>query len=254
MRFTFLIYLLYISLFTNCKQPEYHLTKIEGKQIGVTDSLKAISEIDSFIQPYRTHLKKDMDSVLAYSVGTYSRDDGEFNTAIGNFMVDAVHEQANPIFKSRTGHDIDMVLFTYGTVRTIISKGDITIRTVYELMPFENNIVVVALKQPQIDSMLQYLCKTKKANPFSKLKLTIDKNYDLVNATISGKPIENNKTYYVATHDYLYNGGDNMTFFQPNDSLYKLNYKVRNALIDYLKKADTINPVMDDRYIQIPRK
>ncbi|HMC02386.1 MAG TPA: hypothetical protein VKN14_15205, partial [Flavobacteriaceae bacterium] len=59
------------------------------------------------------------------------------------------------------------------------------------------------------------------------------------------------KTYYVATNDYLYSGGDNMTFFKPNDSLYDLNYKIRNALIDYFKKTDTIKPVIDDRFIQI---
>ncbi|MCR8669104.1 5'-nucleotidase C-terminal domain-containing protein [Aestuariibaculum sp. M13] len=251
MRFTFLIYLLYISLFISCKQPEYHLTKIEGKQIGITDSLKNVSEIDSFIKPFRSHLNKDLDSVLAYSVGTYSRDDGKFNTAIGNFMADVIYEQSNPVFKSRTGHDIDMVLLSYGSIRTIVSKGDITTRTAFELMPFENNIVIVALKKPEIDKMLEYLCKAKKANPFSKLKLVIDQDYKLIEATIKNHKIEEDKTYYVATQDYLYNGGDSMTFFQLNDSLYKIDYKVRNAIIDYFKKTDTISPTIDDRFIQI---
>jgi len=55
----------------------------------------------------------------------------------------------------------------------------------------------------------------------------------------------------VATNDYLFNGGNDMTFFKPNESLYNLNYKIRNVLIDYFKKVDTINPVIDDRFIQI---
>ena len=71
-----------------------------------------------------------------------------------------------------------------------------------------------------------------------------------MDAKIKGEKIKQNKTYYVATSDYLYNGGDNMRFFKPNDSVYYLNYKIRNAIIDKFYKLDTINPVIDDRFIQ----
>ena len=42
-----------------------------------------------------------------------------------------------------------------------------------------------------------------------------------------------------------------MRFFKPNDTVYYLNYKIRNTLIDRFNKVDTINPVIDDRFIQI---
>jgi len=42
-----------------------------------------------------------------------------------------------------------------------------------------------------------------------------------------------------------------MTFFHPNDSLYVLNYKIRNVLIDYFKKTDTLNPKIDNRFIKL---
>ncbi len=166
-------------------------------------------------------------------------------------MADAVYAEANPIFKTRTGKDIDMVLLNYGGIRSILPKGNITTKTAFELMPFENSIVVVELKGKQIDSLVSYLCKSKRAHPISKLKLSIDKNFKLLNATVKEQAIDTSKTYYVATNDYLYNGGDNMTFFKPNDSLYNLNYKIRNILIDYFKKTDTINPTIDDRFVQI---
>ncbi len=251
MRFTHLFILLYIFIFLGCKQEKAHLTKIEGKQIPITDSLQSNVEIEAFMKPYKDHVTKDLDSVLAYSVDTYSKTDGDFNTAIGNFMADAVYDEADPIFKTRTGKDIDMVLLNYGGIRSILPKGNITTKTAFELMPFENSMVVVALKGKQLDNLVSYLCKSKKAHPISKLKLTIDKNFKLLNATVKGKSIDTSKTYYVATNDYLYNGGDNMTFFKPNDSLYNLNYKVRNILIDYFKKTDTINPTIDDRFVQI---
>jgi 2',3'-cyclic-nucleotide 2'-phosphodiesterase (5'-nucleotidase family) len=251
MRFTQFIFLLNIFIFFGCKQYDLHPYKIEGKQITISDSFLTNTEIDNFIKPYRNHVTKDLDSVLAYSVNTYSKTDGKLNTAIGNFMADVVFDEANPVFKSRTGKDIDMVILNHGGIRSIISKGNITTRTAFELMPFENTLVVVALKGTQIDSLVNYLCKAKTAHPISKLKLSVDKDFKVIDATVKGEKIDSSRTYYVATNDYLYNGGDNMTFFKPNDSLYDLNYKIRNVLIDYFKKVDTISPVIDDRFVQI---
>ncbi|MFG6687570.1 5'-nucleotidase C-terminal domain-containing protein [Mariniflexile sp. HNIBRBA6329] len=251
MRFTYLIYLLYILLFFNCKQPKAYLTQIDGKQIPVEESVSPDSEIEAFIKPYRTHIQKDLDNVLAYSKATYTKSDGEFNTALGNYMADAVFDEANPIFKSRTGKNIDMVILNHGGIRSIISKGNITTRTAFELMPFENSIMVVALKSPQIDSLINYLSKARKAHPISKLKLAIDKDFNVIEATVNDEEIDSNRTYFVATNDYLYNGGDGMTFFKPNEAVFILDYKIRNALIDNFKKVDTINPVRDDRFIMI---
>ena len=251
MRITYLFILLNIFVFSGCKEQSLHLTKIEGKQIAITDSIEGNKEIDAYIKPFRDRIEKDLDSVLAYSVDTYSKNDGELNTAVGNFMADAVYSESNPVFKSRTGKNIDMVLLNYGGIRSILSKGNVSKRTAFGLMPFENSIVVVALKGTQINSMVNYLSKGKKAHPISGLKIRLDKNSKTIEATINGENIEKNKTYYVATNDYLYSGGDNMTFFKTNDSLYILDYKIRNALIDKFMKLDTINPVIDDRFTQI---
>jgi 2',3'-cyclic-nucleotide 2'-phosphodiesterase (5'-nucleotidase family) len=251
MNFRYFILFAFAIVVCSCKQTKIYLSKIEGKQIQISDSLTTDSDIEAFIKPYRDHIKKDLDSVLAYSADTYSKSNGEFNTAIGNFMADAVFDEANPIFYSRTGKNINMVILNHGGIRSIISKGNITTRTAFEIMPFENSIVVVAIKGVQIDSLTNYLSKAKKAHPISKLKLAIDTNFDVLEASINGEKINPNKTYYVATNDYLYNGGDGMTFFNPNEGLNILNYKIRNALIDHFKKVDTINPVKDDRFIQI---
>jgi len=173
MRFTHLFFLLYFFMFFNCKEQKIHLIKIEGKQIQITDSIIPNPEIESFINPYKNHIKKDLDSVLAYSVNTYTKSNGDYNTAIGNFMADVVFNEANPIFKQKTGNNIDMVLLNYGGIRSILPKGNVTKRIAYNIMPFENSVVIIALKGSQIDSMINYLCVSKKAHPISKLKFYI---------------------------------------------------------------------------------
>lgn len=243
--------LCFLLLIFSCNQ-DFQLTKIEGKRIDINDSIPSDQSIENFIKPYREHVNNNLDSIISYAPATYTKSDGEFNTAIGNLMADAVFTESNPIFNKRTGKNIDFVLLNHGGIRSIISKGNITARTAYEVMPFENSVVVAAIKGSQVKDMMNYLARAKRAHPLSnQVQLTLNKDFEMVTATINNNPIDETKTYYVATNDYLYNGGDRMTFFQPNDSLYVLDYKIRNVLIDYFKKKDTLNPKRDNRFIQI---
>lgn len=239
-----------LLLSVSCKTPT-DIFKIEAKNVNINDSLQADASIESFIKPYREHITKDLDSVLGYAVDTYSKTDGHLNTAIGNLMADVVLQQADPVFFKKTGEHIDFVLLNHGGIRSIISKGPITKRTAYEIMPFENSIVVSKLPGAQIQELLEYLSKAKRAHPISKLKIVLDKDARVVKSTVNNTPIDFNKTYYIATNDYLINGGDGMDFFKGSEEVIILDYKIRNALIDYFMKTDTINPVADDRFIQL---
>jgi len=162
-----------------------------------------------------------------------------------------VIEQANPIFKSRTGYEIGMVLLNRGGIRSGIGKGAVTTRTGFKLMPFENEIVVAELSGEKVLEMLSYLENSKTAHPISGLSLEVDGNFKTLSATINGEPIKAEKTYFVATSDYLQQGGDSMNFFKDPINLYKIDYKLRNAIIDHFKKVDTLKASIDNRYIQI---
>lgn len=237
--------------FLSCVE-DYHLTKIKGKRIEINNEINGDKSIEEFVKPFRENLNKNLDSVISFALQTYSKSDGEYNTAIGNLMADAVFEEANPVFNKQTGQNIDFVILNHGGIRSIIPKGNITTRTAYKVMPFENSTVVVSLKGTQINEMLKYLSMAKRAHPLSKqVQITLDKDFQVTSASINNQPIDADRTYYVATNDYLYNGGDRMSFFHPNDSLYVLDYKIRNVLIDYFKKRDTISPKIDNRFIQL---
>lgn len=240
-----------LLLIFSCNQ-DYHLSKIEGKRIEIDDNTTANTDIENFIKPFRNHVDKNLDSIISYAVDTYTKSDGEYNTAIGNLMADAVYSESNFIFNNRTGKNIDFVLLNHGGIRSIISKGNITIRTAFEVMPFENSVVIVAIKGTQVKDLVNYLVRARRAHPVSQqIQITIKPDDELASAFVNGRIIEDDKVYYVATNDYLYNGGDRMTFFHPNDSLYVLDYKIRNVLIDYFKKTDTLNPKRDNRFIKL---
>jgi 2',3'-cyclic-nucleotide 2'-phosphodiesterase (5'-nucleotidase family) len=247
--FRFFLILVGPCLFlASCKE-EVAVLKIQGKRIEVNDSLEAQRSISEFIEPYKKHVDSSLNAVLCYAPETYSKSDGELNTAIGNMMAEAVFEQGNPIFKSRSGKEIDFVLLNYGGIRSVIPKGHVTSRTAYEVMPFENEVVVAGLKGTVVNDLIKYLQKAKRAHPISsQLQIKLSPSYELLEATIHKEPIQKDRTYYVATNDYLFHGGDRMTFFENNNFHMDLDYKIRNVLLDYFSKQDTLKLASDQRF------
>ncbi len=166
-------------------------------------------------------------------------------------MADAIFELTNPVFKRRTGKNIDMVLLNHGGIRSILPKGNVTTKTAYKLMPFENSVVVVALKGSVVLEMINYLKVSDKAHPISGLELVINADNSYQKIQIGNTDVDSEKIYFVATNDYLYKGGDQMEFFKKSDTLYELNYKIRNVLLDYFSINDTLNPKIDQRFIKL---
>ncbi|NER13301.1 hypothetical protein GWK08_07620 [Leptobacterium flavescens] len=230
-------------------QNKQQLAEIHGKQININDSLTADSSIEKFVTPYRDHINKTLDEPLAYNVATISKKDTPLNTAIGNLLADLVYEQADPIFYSRTEKHIDFVLLNHGGIRAPMAKGEVSARTAYEIMPFENNIVVVGLPYNKIIELVNYLTSRKLAHPLSKhIQLTLNQDYSVKQLLIGGEEPQKDRIYYVATSNYLSNGGDSMNFFMNEKDITDTNYLIRNAMIDYFKKQDTIAPEYDQRF------
>ncbi len=242
----FIILFFTIVLLFSCKEKPLHLTRIEGKQLPITEEINSVKAIDSFIKPYKQKVAKEMNAILSYTPIELNRYDGVLESSLGNLMADLSYQKANPIFNSRTGKNIDFAMFNFGGIRAGISKGNITMENAFNLMPFENELVVVELTSDKIKELVNYLITENKAHPISnQAKLVITKKG--YNFEINNIPFDATKTYFVLTSDYLQNGGDNMNFFKNPINLYKTDYKLRNAIIDYFKETDTIKIKLDGR-------
>jgi 2',3'-cyclic-nucleotide 2'-phosphodiesterase (5'-nucleotidase family) len=245
----FVIFLTFF-LVASCGKQNYQVSKIEGKRITITDKEKQDPQIENYIKPYRENINKDLDSVLAYCPVTLDKSTGKWQTTIGNLMADVTLQRGNTVFMAREKKNIDLCILNHGGIRSILPKGNVTSRTAFEIMPFENSLVVIALKGEQILELVDYFIATKKPHPLSGITFTIGKDNVAKNILVQGKPVEKNTIYYVATNDYLSNGGDNMDFFKKGTQKFDLDYKLRNILIDYFKEVDTI-PVINDVRISV---
>lgn len=246
------LFVIFLTFFfvASCSKQNYYVTKIEGKRIPITEKENQVPQIENFIKPYREHINKDLDSILAYCPETLDKSTGKWQSTIGNLMADVTLMRGNTVFQVREKKNIDICLLNSGGIRSILPRGNVTARTAFEIMPFENSLVVIALKGEQILEMVDFFVAEKKAHPLAGVTFTIGKNNLPKDILVQGKPVEKEAIYYVGTNDYLSNGGDNMNFFKKGIQKFDLEYKLRNILIDYFKAVDTI-PVINDIRITV---
>jgi 5'-nucleotidase len=240
-------FLLLIFVFCACHKAQT-TQKVESERLAINQNSKTDTEIDAFLKPYRERLEASLNEVLCYSIEEHKKTDGALNTAVGNLMADAVFERCAPILKKRHNLDLDLVLLNHGGIRAPLPKGPIKMKTAFNIMPFENKVVIAQMKGTALMELVDYLRKAKRAHPISGMKLAISREGDVKTLLVQGENVEPNTIYNVATNDYLYKGGDRMDFFQNSETVFDIDYKIRNVLIDYFTAKDTLNPKRDDRF------
>jgi 5'-nucleotidase len=238
---------LLISLFS-CKQESVSVIKVSATQQKIDTTIVVDKAIDSFIAPFRDHLNKTLDATLCIASMDFTKHNENLESTLGNLTADISLQRVEPIFKKRYNKEIDFVLLNHGGMRAPILKGAVTSRTAFEVMPFENEMVVVELSYEKVKELVSYLAEKQQAHPITNMRLSIIKDSKKVKElTIRGEPLQETKTYLVLTTDYLQQGGDSMNFFKNPIELYKTDYKLRNALIDYFKSVDTLKVALDKR-------
>lgn len=243
----FIISFIIVTALFSCKSKPPQLVRIEGKQTVINETIASEKTFENTIKPYREKVEKEMSTVISYTPINLNRTDGDLESSLGNLMADLCYQRANPVFYSRTGKNIDFAMFNYGGIRATISKGNITNENAFNLMPFENSLVVVELTSEKIKELVNYLISENEAHPISKqFNLAVTENG--YNLKINNVALDNSRNYFVLTSDYLQTGGDNMNFFKNPVNIHKLDYKVRNAIIDYFKETDSIKVSLDGRF------
>ncbi len=236
-----------------CRDKGKQLGEISASQIRIDSTLGQVDSLEAYIAPYRQHVSEVLNTPLCYAPENLSKSDGIRNSSMGNLMADILLEQADRVLNLRENIRVDMAVMNHGGIRTAISRGPVSEHTAYEVMPFENGLVVAALKGTTVENMVEFLRKAEVPHPVAGMKIRLDAEGSLESLQIQGAPLDPQKIYYVATSDYLIGGGDGMTFFQEHEALYKTDYKIRNALTDYFRETDTLRSRVDDRFVQMER-
>ena len=245
----FVVFITFLWL-EGCRQQavEYHDPAVVHYPVDST--LATDKAIEAFVSPYRAHVNAVLDSPLSYAPDTYTKTDGERNTSLGNLMADIMLSMTDSLARRPQQAAPDIALLNHGGIRSILSKGPVTERTSYALMPFENTIFIQELRGETVAEMVRFLRDAGVPHPVSGIKIKLDADGRIDEISIGGKPLDQDSTYRVATSSYLVSGGDGMDFFKKAVNSRDTGYKIRNALTDYFKATDTLRTAIDDRFTQ----
>jgi 2',3'-cyclic-nucleotide 2'-phosphodiesterase (5'-nucleotidase family) len=204
---------------------------------SVSPNIKADTGLISLLQPYSMEVNRTMNNVIGYSPATMAKRLPE--SGLGNFMADCMKEMAAQKF----GLPVDIAFMNQGGIRASINKGNITIGNIYELMPFDNLLVLQELKGSVIEALMNHIAADG-GWPISKGSSFKIKNKQAVEIIINGKPLDRNATYITANSDYIAQGGSDAAMLKPFPFQNK-GFLIRDALIEYVKQITASGKPVD---------
>jgi 2',3'-cyclic-nucleotide 2'-phosphodiesterase (5'-nucleotidase family) len=251
-RFLFGISAITLLILSSCAT-HYSVSDIKTKQYPVNDS--TIASLDSaaynYIKPFRDTLDKIMSEIIVYSEQNVGK--GSPEGLLGNFTTDALLNQTNLKCDSLNIKHADFAFGNSGGLRMSLPTGEVTLGRIFELMPFENTILILEMNHEQLKNLFQYIVQ-RKGIPLAGIRLKISKT-DYQDVTIDGMPYDSTKTYRVATNDYLANGGDGMMFLRDVQSKTDIELKVRDSYIREMRNLNQqgkkLKVVLDGRVSDI---
>lgn len=219
------------SFFLCACSSTYQVVKSNRGEYKVTQDVTADSSVIRTYQPYKLKLDSQMNEVLGYSENELTKKLVNGESSLGNFLADASLAEARKI--------VPQIDFTMpsgnGGLRNDLPLGAITLSNVFQLMPFENELIVFELKGSDVQTLLDYIAVSG-GQPVGGLTMKI-KAKKPADVLIGGKPFDPSKSYSVLTSDYIAGGADGISSFKKPVSSKVLGLKIRDALIQYIKES-----------------
>lgn len=232
-------------MLVSCKT-SVSLTQVQTqKNISINADIPGDKAFDAIISPYKTSLEAQMNAKISHTHVDLNKQ-GD-NSNLGNLLADYTLEGAADWAKNNSVPQIDGAVINIGGIRSTIGKGDILLKHIFEVMPFENELVVVKIKGSDLVSLFDYYRDTRKNNPVAQINIETD-GKTISKALINGKNAQPSKTYYIATSDYLALGGDNMKFFSKGEMI-STGIKLRDLYVEKFKQNPEIIAPTDQRLI-----
>jgi len=193
----------------------------DGKVIGFDGVLQEISPAagapNSQVQEIVARYERQVDSLLQRTIGETQVDlDGEHvrtgETNLGDFVADVMRQTAGA----------EATIINGGGIRTGLAQGKITVKDIYAMLPYDNYLVAISLTGAQVKAALEHGVASLEEHSgsfpqVSGLTFTYSRSapagFRVKEVTVGGQPLDAQKEYVVATHDYLVAGGDGYTVF-----------------------------------------
>ncbi len=223
--------------FVSC-QPQTHFVKSDNQYQEIKELEAEDASVSELIAPYKKEMAKEMNTVIGEMAKMLTKAQPE--STLGNWATDLVHEKCEDYLDRK----IDFAVLNYGGLRiTSIPKGPVTKGKIFELMPFDNLLVVIEMKGSELRALFNHIAAND-GWPLSKqIEMTAHRN-KAVDLRINGRKVENDKIYSFATNDYIANGGDKCSFLKDKKQI-PTGVLFRDAILEYVQEQTKAGKKLD---------
>ena len=228
----------------------------------VDSSIPADAAVEKMLTVYAPKVRA-LDEVIGKLKGDLKKG-GIGSGSLGNFVTDGIRSEAS----RKLGKSILLAVTNGGGLRkNVIPEGDLRVRDIFELMPFENALVAFDLTGEQVLKLLRVVVSYRDAQSGARIKYRIAANkkpeLEQGRLLIDGqeKEIDPAATYTVLSIDYLWKRRSttpsetegNYSVLSEAKDIRPLGLTIRDALINYVK-AETaagrdIKSTLDGRFV-----
>ena len=206
--------------------PTAHFVPVTSRPVAKTQTDDPA--VAALIAPYHDKVTAQMTEVLGTAPEALDKKAGE--SPLANFVADLQRARAAQVL----GQPIALGVMTNGGLRAGFAAGPVTLGSVFELMPFENELVVLDAPGPVVRQLFDYAAHAKMAISGATYTITFDGMP--TDIRIGGQLFDVNdaRVWPIAISDYLATGGDNMVFFKSLTPRHT-NVLLRTAIADHVR-------------------
>jgi 5'-nucleotidase/UDP-sugar diphosphatase len=187
------------------------------------------------LTPYGDKVEALLSEVIGTAEGSFSSESvRDQETPIGNLVADSMLWYTKNL-------NTDFALQNGGGIRVGLPAGSITKKRIYEVLPFDNTVVVVKMKGQQVLRLFDHMARIPGGRgAFPQLSEGVHFTIDSAtrrseSVLLKGKPIDPDRSYAIATNSYLAQGGDGYTIFLEAIDRHDTSAFQRDVLIEYIR-------------------
>jgi 2',3'-cyclic-nucleotide 2'-phosphodiesterase (5'-nucleotidase family) len=194
----------------------YASYNVQGRQVDTS--------MARFLEPFSGVLRRSMEDSLGWLPVTLMKElpDG----TLGNFMADSYLEMA----KRRFDSSAQVAFVNHGGIRlNAIQAGRLRRGAVYEVMPFDNELVLLRVTGGQLKAYLDHIAKEGGGGVAGvRMSIREGRAEDIL---VQGRPLDPAATYLMANSDYTVLSGSYAGL--RGIPVRRTGYLLRDATIDY---------------------
>ncbi len=217
--------------------------EVKSTRLELTSALD--EKPDSAAISLLNHYREAVDSIVSPVVG---RSDtmmtpGRPESLLGNWVADAMMDFSD--FDS--GGRADLGIVNVGSLRASVPVGEVTRGDVMLIIPFQDNLAVAYLKGSDLLALMSEIALAGGEAVSHEVRITMTPDGRLKEVSVSGQPIEEERTYRVVTLDYLAEGNDRLPSFAKAGRVEIGDQCIRDILVESVRRSGVITSSLEGR-------